>query len=303
MLSVTLTTVFSGAMSSVARAESLPLIQEVLHGKELTFIRDRSVGAKGADVRILQQFLNTHGAQVSASGSGSPGNETTYFGEATRSALAQWQRAAGIAPAIGYFGPKSRAAMKTLAVATASLPTPASLFSPTNESIPLHALGAVAKEQAGQATAELMSGLPVRLKIPTINVDAAFEYVGLTQDGAMGVPKGPGEVAWFNLGPRPGAMGSAVIAGHWGWKNGIPAVFDNLSRLHKGDKISVEDDQGVITTFIVREMRTFGERADASDVFGSDDQKAHVNLITCEGIWNKTAKSYSNRLVVFADME
>src|ERR1035437_6022090 len=35
------------------------------------------------------------------------------------------------------------------------------------------------------------SGLPVRLKIPTINVDAIVEYVGVTPLGAMDVPKGP----------------------------------------------------------------------------------------------------------------
>jgi hypothetical protein len=74
-------------------------------------------------------------------------------------------------------------------------------------------------------------GLPVRLKIPSINVDAPIEYVGLTSDGAMDVPKGHVKVAWFNLGPSPGEIGSSVIAGHYGWKNNIPAVFDNLHKL------------------------------------------------------------------------
>jgi len=67
--------------------------------------------------------------------------------------------------------------------------------------------------------------------IPSINIDAAIEYVGLTSNGAMAVPKGPNDVGWFELGPRPGDIGSAVIAGHDGWKDGIPAVFDNLSKL------------------------------------------------------------------------
>lgn len=79
--------------------------------------------------------------------------------------------------------------------------------------------------------------LPVRLKIPRINVNALVEYVGLTSDGAMDVPKGPAEVAWYKLGSRPGEIGSAVIAGHSGWKNNKKAVFDNLNKLKKGDKI------------------------------------------------------------------
>lgn len=66
---------------------------------------------------------------------------------------------------------------------------------------------------------------PVRLKIPKINIDAAIESVGLTPEGAMDVPKSHTNVAWFNLGPRPGEQGSAVINGHFGWwkNNQLPA--------------------------------------------------------------------------------
>lgn len=146
-------------------------------------------------------------------------------------------------------------------------------------------------------------GLPVRLKIPSINVDTLVEYVGLTPDGAMDVPKERADVAWFNLGPRPGENGSAVIDGHYGWKNKRASAFDNLYKLQKGDKLYIKDDKGVIISFVVRESRRYDPEADASGVFGSSDGKVHLNLITCEGIWNKTQKSYSNRLVVFTDKE
>lgn len=147
------------------------------------------------------------------------------------------------------------------------------------------------------------SGLPVRLKIPNLNVDAPFEYVGLTPDGAMDVPKERANVAWFNLGQRPGENGSAVIAGHYGWKNGKASVFDNLYKLHKGDKLYIEDENGATLTFVVRESRRYDPEADASDVFGSSDGKPHLNLITCEGVWDEASKTYSKRLVVFTDKE
>ena len=147
------------------------------------------------------------------------------------------------------------------------------------------------------------SGLPVRLEIPIINVDATVEYVGLTSDGAMGVPKGPAEVGWFKLGPHPGEIGSAVIAGHSGWKNNRPAVFDNLNKLKKGDKIYVIDEKGITVTFVVNEFRNYDPEANATDVFSSSDGKAHLNLITCEGVWNKVTKSRSKRLVVFTNKE
>jgi sortase A len=170
------------------------------------------------------------------------------------------------------------------------------------------ASGYVSENIGLPSTHELVSvqksiGLPMSIKIPSIRIDAAIEKVALTADGAMDVPKEPADAAWFDLGPRPGEKGSAVIVGHYGWKNGIQAVFDNLYKLQKGDKLYVEDEKGVITAFVVRELRTYGEKEDASDVFVSSDGASHLNLITCEGVWNKTQKSYSNRLVVFTDRE
>ena len=146
-------------------------------------------------------------------------------------------------------------------------------------------------------------GLPVRLKIPAIGVDSAVISVGLTSDGAMDVPKDPTDVAWFNLGPRPGESGSAVINGHYGWKNNIPAVFDNLHKLREGERISVEDEKGVTTTFIVREIRIYDKDDVAFGVFESDDGKAHLNLITCMGDWNQVEKTHSERLVILTDKE
>jgi len=150
---------------------------------------------------------------------------------------------------------------------------------------------------------KINSDLPVRLKIPKINVDSAIEYVGLTDQGAMDVPSGPVDVAWFNLGPRPGESGSAVISGHYGWKNNIPAVFDNLYKLSMGDRVYVEYEKGIMTTFVVRELKSYDQNENAVDVFTSDDGIPHLNLVTCEGVWDKIKKSYSNRLVVFTDIE
>lgn len=148
------------------------------------------------------------------------------------------------------------------------------------------------------------SGFPVRLNIPSINVDAPIEYVGLTPDGAMDVPKERANVAWFELGSRPGENGSAVIAGHYGrWKDGVGSVFDDLNKLRKGDILYVEDDKGTIISFVVRESRSYDLNADASDVFYSNDGESHLNLITCEGVWDEVSKSYSERLVVFTDKE
>jgi LPXTG-site transpeptidase (sortase) family protein len=150
----------------------------------------------------------------------------------------------------------------------------------------------------------LSVGRPVRLKIPVINVNATVEYVGLTSNGEMDTPSGPTGVAWFELGPRPGEKGSAVIAGHYGrWKSGERSVFENLNKLKKGDVLYIEDDGGLTLTFTVRESRSYDPSADAFDVFSLNDGKSHLNLVTCEGVWNAASQTYSQRLVVFTDKE
>ena len=120
----------------------------------------------------------------------------------------------------------------------------------------------------------------------------------------MDAPKGPDDVSWYNLGVRPGEIGSAVIAGHYGvWKNGDVSVFENLTKLKKGDKVSVINEDGSEVVFVVRETKTFLSTDNTQTVFSSTDGKAHLNLITCQGLWNKNDKSYSNRYVVFTDKE
>lgn len=75
------------------------------------FQANLSAGSSGSDVKALQQFLNTHGYTVATSGAGSSGNETSVFGALTRAALIRYQQAKGITPAVGFFGPITRAAI------------------------------------------------------------------------------------------------------------------------------------------------------------------------------------------------
>lgn len=76
------------------------------------FKANLTVGSLGSEVKALQEFLNAHGYTLATSGAGSPGNETTRFGAATKAALIKYQKAKGITPAVGYFGPKTRAAVE-----------------------------------------------------------------------------------------------------------------------------------------------------------------------------------------------
>ena len=119
----------------------------------------------------------------------------------------------------------------------------------------------------------------------------------------MDVPKDILTAARYELGTRPGDVGSAVIDGHFGLQNGIPAIFDLLHTLHEGDEVDIEDASGIKIVFIVREVQLYDAKADATDIFISHDGKAHLNLITCGGIRNPDVRTYSKRIVVFTDIQ
>jgi LPXTG-site transpeptidase (sortase) family protein len=142
--------------------------------------------------------------------------------------------------------------------------------------------------------------LPVRLRIPVIKVDAAIQPVGLTSAGALDVPNNITDVGWYKFGPNPGQKGSAVIDGHFDSPNGLPAVFSRLDTLKVGDSIIVEDDKSILHYFVVKKLTNYLSEDFVSDIFNMNDG-SHLNLITCNGIWDVNKKTYTERLVVFAE--
>jgi hypothetical protein len=70
---------------------------------------DLYFGMTHPHVKRLQQLLNSLGYNLAESGPGSLGNETEYFGSLTQTALAKYQADNNIVPALGYFGPITRA--------------------------------------------------------------------------------------------------------------------------------------------------------------------------------------------------
>lgn len=95
-------------------------------GACFTFTQNLKQGQSGAEAMQVQKFLNSKGFTVAATGAGSPGNETSYFGPATKAAVIAWQNAnaatvltpVGLTAGTGYWGPSSRAAANSMCTTT-----------------------------------------------------------------------------------------------------------------------------------------------------------------------------------------
>jgi len=138
------------------------------------------------------------------------------------------------------------------------------------------------------------------LLIPKIGLDAAIKDEGMTPEGAMAIPGNNLEAGWFDLGTRPGEIGSAVIGGHNRWNNEA-GVFGRLNELQKGDVLTVVDTKGLSISFTVSGTRLYDPTDNGKTIFDSP-AGSHLNLITCSGVWDVKTKSYSKRLVIFTDL-
>jgi sortase A len=148
------------------------------------------------------------------------------------------------------------------------------------------------------------AGLPERLIIPKIGVDATVVHLGVTKNGNMAAPKSFPDVGWYKYGTVPGEKGSAVIAGHEDNAISTPAVFYDLHKLVVGDEVLLDDENGQRLRFRVvkTEIQPYNlTGAKLEQIFTASD-KARLNLITCAGDWLPSAKTNDKRLIVYTEL-
>ena len=141
--------------------------------------------------------------------------------------------------------------------------------------------------------------VPVSLTIPAIGVRTPLIRLGLTPGGALQVPGSFTVAGWFDGSPRPGAIGSSVIAGHIDSVAG-PAVFFRLSDLRPGDRAYVRRADGTLAVFRVTAVRSYPkDRFPTATVYGPA-AGPQLRLITCGGTFDDTSHSYLSNVVVYA---
>ena len=140
---------------------------------------------------------------------------------------------------------------------------------------------------------------PVWLTIPAIGVKAPIVTLGLNRNGTLQVPSSTTVVGWYTNSPRPGATGSAVIAGHVDSRSG-PGVFFWLRNMRPGERIYVRRADGTLAVFTVTAVRTYAKtRFPTAAVYGPVPD-AELRLITCGGTFDYARGSYLSNVVVYA---
>ena len=140
---------------------------------------------------------------------------------------------------------------------------------------------------------------PVLLTIPAIGVKAPIITLGLNRNGTLQVPKTTTVVGWYTNSPRPGAIGSAIIAGHVDSRSG-PGVFFWLRAMHPGERIYVRRADGTLAVFTVTVVRLYAKSQFPTAMVYGAVPDAELRLITCGGTFDYATGSYLSNVVVYA---
>jgi len=151
-----------------------------------TFTQNLKLGATGGQVMWVQQFLNNHGFTVAKTGAGSPGNETTHFGPATKAAVIAFQNAyasailtpAGLTAGNGnwYAGTRAQANALCAGSTTTTTTGTGTGTTPTGPGITVTA----GTQPANSLAPALANRVPFTTFTLTNNTSAAVTITGIT---------------------------------------------------------------------------------------------------------------------------
>lgn len=156
------------------------------------------------------------------------------------------------------------------------------------------------RQGAGSAPAHGLAA-PVSVSIPRLQLHQDLIELNVT-GGTLEVPTNYSDVGWWRDGPSPGEHGSAVLVGHVDSKTG-PAVFYELSAIHIGDPIVVRHADGTKSKFRVSNATLYPRESFPSSTVYREHGRPTLTLLTCGGIYDRTAGHYDGNLVVTAHLD
>lgn len=138
--------------------------------------------------------------------------------------------------------------------------------------------------------------VPFAVEIPAIEARSTLIPLGVTDHDCPDEPPclappptdEPMQAGWFELGPEPGEVGPAVIAGHVDGigpdgRKGHPGIFAKLQALSPGDEVTVEDADGTLHRFSVYAVEKVPKDQFPTDRVYGRTPEPELRLITCGG--------------------
>lgn len=141
---------------------------------------------------------------------------------------------------------------------------------------------------------------PITISIPSINVSASVQKVGITHDNKIAVPTNFTDVGWYKKSAMPGSVGNVIMDGHVNNGLAFPAVFSRLEDLTAGDSIFITMSDGAVIEYTMRESASYSKDEKNIGRLLVNKQEKLLRLITCTGTWLPSQRTHDQRLVITA---
>lgn len=143
---------------------------------------------------------------------------------------------------------------------------------------------------------------PKYISLPTVNAEGFIQNVGVDQNNAVAVPNNIHMAGWFAESSRPGQAGLSIIDGHVDGRRS-DGIFKNLNKLKENDELTVELGGGKVKRFRVKKVTTIDTTRSAEALFSHEPTlSSQLNLITCDGNFDRQTKQYNKRVIVVTEL-
>jgi len=142
---------------------------------------------------------------------------------------------------------------------------------------------------------------PTWLDIPSAHISAPVVGLGVDANGIMEAPATPDVVGWYRMSARAGQPGNSVLSGHVDWGTNT-AVFWGLRNLAPSDFIVLHGEDSTQHRYAVQWNRVYSRDDPALTSVVRGVSGSVLTLITCEGVYDRTSRDYSDRRIVRATL-
>lgn len=214
--------------------------------------------------------------------------------------------------ASGPTSPVTAPAPSATAVSTPSTPT--SSASPTTSTTSTSGT-TTPTATTPTPTRACVEGVPVRLRMPSLGVNAPFEKIGLDATAAadasgkqpLGSPKDRTRAGWYTYGPAPGSGQGTILTNGHTYRDGSAIFREDFSRrIAVGQRILITLDNGTTCIYAVQRVwrevnakREYPQIVTAERLYDFEGPE-RLFLVTCSGSWNAIAQDYESVSMLIA---
>jgi sortase (surface protein transpeptidase) len=190
------------------------------------------------------------------------------------------------------------AALVVLALTLGGGPEPSTAQPPPAQPV---AVNPEPQAEDHNAVAALPKSEPVSIDIPKIGAHSSLVPLGLNPDNTVQVPPvtTPLQAGWYTYAPTPGETGPAVGLGHVDG-NHQKGIFFRLKELAAGDRVSIARKDGSTASFEVTKVHQVPKKDFEGEGVYDDTPGPELRLITCGGVFDRSAHNYVDNIVVYA---